>query len=129
MKYYYSINAINNSDVAVIINCTIVLPAIKQRIINRTFHALIHRRSGNGRMYGIRLPENNRIRLEANKKEYTAYMYENANHGFHNDTTPRYDKAAAELEQKVIKLQEVGHVSGEFKTEMVKLIDQMRMTA
>ena len=35
--------------------------------------------------------------LKANKKEYTAYIYENANHGFHNDTTPRYDKAAAEL--------------------------------
>jgi carboxymethylenebutenolidase len=27
-------------------------------------------------------------------------MYENANHGFHNDTTPRYDKAAAELAWK-----------------------------
>lgn len=35
--------------------------------------------------------------LKANKKEYTAYMYNNVNHGFHNDTTPRYDKAAAEL--------------------------------
>jgi carboxymethylenebutenolidase len=31
--------------------------------------------------------------LKANNKEYTAWMYENANHGFHNDTTPRYDKA------------------------------------
>jgi carboxymethylenebutenolidase len=38
--------------------------------------------------------------LKANGKEYTAYMYENANHGFHNDTTPRYDKAAAELAWK-----------------------------
>lgn len=38
--------------------------------------------------------------LKANKKEYTAYMYANANHGFHNDTTPRYDKAAAELAWK-----------------------------
>ncbi len=38
--------------------------------------------------------------LKANKKVYTAYMYENANHGFHNDTTPRYDKAAAELAWK-----------------------------
>jgi carboxymethylenebutenolidase len=28
---------------------------------------------------------------------YTAHMYPAANHGFHNDTTPRYDKAAAEL--------------------------------
>ena len=35
--------------------------------------------------------------LKANNKEYTAFMYENANHGFHNDSTPRYDKAAAEL--------------------------------
>lgn len=38
--------------------------------------------------------------LKANNKEYTAYMYEGANHGFHNDTTPRYDKAAAELAWK-----------------------------
>ena len=35
--------------------------------------------------------------LKENKKEYTAYIYPNANHGFHNDTTPRYDKTAAEL--------------------------------
>jgi carboxymethylenebutenolidase len=35
--------------------------------------------------------------LKENKKEYTVYIYANTNHGFHNDTTPRYDKAAAEL--------------------------------
>jgi carboxymethylenebutenolidase len=35
--------------------------------------------------------------LKANGKEYKEYMYPNVNHGFHNDTTPRYDKAAAEL--------------------------------
>ena len=28
---------------------------------------------------------------------YTAHIYENVNHGFHNDTTPRYDEAAAKL--------------------------------
>src|SRR5439155_25326569 len=28
---------------------------------------------------------------------YTAFIYKNANHGFHNDTTPRYDEAAAKL--------------------------------
>ena len=28
---------------------------------------------------------------------HTAHMYANANHGFHNDTTPRYDEAAARL--------------------------------
>ena len=35
--------------------------------------------------------------LKANGKEYTAYIYPDVNHGFHNDTTPRYDQAAAEL--------------------------------
>ncbi len=35
--------------------------------------------------------------LKENKKEYTVYIYPNVNHGFHNNTTPRYDKAAAEL--------------------------------
>lgn len=35
--------------------------------------------------------------LKANGKAYTAYIYPGVNHGFHNDTTPRYDKAAAEL--------------------------------
>ncbi|NHF59592.1 dienelactone hydrolase family protein [Flavobacteriaceae bacterium TP-CH-4] len=33
-------------------------------------------------------------------KEYKAYMYEGANHGFHNDTTPRYDREDAELAWK-----------------------------
>ncbi|HRP56041.1 dienelactone hydrolase family protein [Agriterribacter sp.] len=35
--------------------------------------------------------------LKANNKTYTVYIYPNANHGFNNDTTPRYDKAAADL--------------------------------
>jgi carboxymethylenebutenolidase len=35
--------------------------------------------------------------LKENKKEYKAYIYPDVNHGFHNDTTPRFDKAAAEL--------------------------------
>lgn len=35
--------------------------------------------------------------LKQHGKKYTAYMYPNVNHGFHNDTTPRYDQAAAEL--------------------------------
>lgn len=38
--------------------------------------------------------------LKENKKEYTAYVYPGTNHGFHNDTTPRYDKPAAELAWK-----------------------------
>jgi carboxymethylenebutenolidase len=35
--------------------------------------------------------------LKANNKTYTAYIYENTQHGFHNDTTVRYDEAAAKL--------------------------------
>jgi carboxymethylenebutenolidase len=38
--------------------------------------------------------------LKANNKEYKAYIYEGVNHGFNNDTTPRYDKVAAELAWK-----------------------------
>ncbi len=35
--------------------------------------------------------------LKDNKKEYVAYIYPDVNHGFHNDTTPRFDEAAARL--------------------------------
>jgi carboxymethylenebutenolidase len=35
--------------------------------------------------------------LKANNKVYEAYIYKGANHGFHNDSTPRYDEAAATL--------------------------------
>ena len=35
--------------------------------------------------------------LEEAGADYVQYMYEDANHGFHNDTTPRFDKAAAAL--------------------------------
>ena len=35
--------------------------------------------------------------LKANGKKYQLFVYEGANHGFHNDTTPRYDEAAAKL--------------------------------
>jgi len=35
--------------------------------------------------------------LKANNVTYTGYVYEGAQHGFHNDTTPRYDEANAKL--------------------------------
>ena len=38
--------------------------------------------------------------LKAHKKEYKVYFYPDVNHGFHNNTTPRYDKAAADLAWK-----------------------------
>ena len=38
--------------------------------------------------------------LKENNIEYTAHFYPNVNHGFHNNTTPRFDKAAADLSWK-----------------------------
>ncbi|SIN68180.1 dienelactone hydrolase family protein [Algoriphagus halophilus] len=35
--------------------------------------------------------------LKANNIEYQAFVYPDVNHGFHNNTTPRYDEAAATL--------------------------------
>jgi len=35
--------------------------------------------------------------LRANNKVYEAHFYPGTSHGFHNDTTPRYDEAAAKL--------------------------------
>jgi carboxymethylenebutenolidase len=35
--------------------------------------------------------------LKANNVRYTMYMYPGTQHGFNNDTTPRYDEAAAKL--------------------------------
>jgi carboxymethylenebutenolidase len=35
--------------------------------------------------------------LKANGVKYQTYIYPGVNHGFHNDTTPRYDEAAAKL--------------------------------
>jgi carboxymethylenebutenolidase len=35
--------------------------------------------------------------LKEHGKTYEAYIYEGANHGFHNDSTPRYDEAMAKL--------------------------------
>ncbi len=38
--------------------------------------------------------------LKDQGKTFEAFVYDDVNHGFHNDTTPRYDKAAAELAWK-----------------------------
>ena len=35
--------------------------------------------------------------LKANNKTYQLFIYEGAQHGFHNDTTPHYDEQAAKL--------------------------------
>ena len=38
--------------------------------------------------------------LDQNGVDYEAFVYPGVNHGFHNDSTPRYDRAAAELAEK-----------------------------
>lgn len=38
--------------------------------------------------------------MEAAGKAFTMHVYEGVNHGFHNDTTPRYDEEAAMLAQE-----------------------------
>jgi carboxymethylenebutenolidase len=35
--------------------------------------------------------------LKANHKKYEIFVYPGVNHGFNNDTSSRYDKAAADL--------------------------------
>lgn len=35
--------------------------------------------------------------LKKNNKEYKVFIYADTNHGFHNDTTPRFDEKAAKL--------------------------------
>jgi carboxymethylenebutenolidase len=40
---------------------------------------------------------NYKAALDANKVKYEVYTYAGAQHGFHNDSTARYDKAAADL--------------------------------
>ena len=35
--------------------------------------------------------------LKEHNIKHTAYVYPNVNHGFHNNTTPRFDKEAADL--------------------------------
>lgn len=37
------------------------------------------------------------VALKANEIDYEMYMYPGVNHGFHNNTTPRYDAEAADL--------------------------------
>lgn len=39
--------------------------------------------------------------LKSQGKDFSAHIYDGVNHGFHNDTTPRYDKPAAELAWKL----------------------------
>ena len=38
--------------------------------------------------------------LDQHGKTYTMHMYDDVNHGFHNDTTPRFDPAAAKLAEE-----------------------------
>jgi carboxymethylenebutenolidase len=56
---------------------------------------LIHHAELDTRLVGL-WPDFDKA-LTANKVTHEGYIYPKANHGFHNDTTPRYDEAAAKL--------------------------------
>lgn len=56
---------------------------------------MIHNASLDGRIMEGAAPFE--AALKANNKPFEAFVYEGANHGFHNDTTPRYDEQAAQL--------------------------------
>ena len=51
--------------------------------------------------------------LVANGVTYEAFMYAGANHGFHNDTTPRFDEEAAALAWQ----RTIGHFDANLKTD------------
>lgn len=55
--------------------------------------------------------------LKANHVKYEAFIYEGANHGFHNDTTPRYDEKNARLAWKRTLDFFAKHLKDEVKTE------------
>jgi carboxymethylenebutenolidase len=64
------------------------VPAIKAAV-------LVHQAELDTRLAST-WPEYN-AELTAAKVRHDGYIYAKANHGFHNDTTPRYDEAAAKL--------------------------------
>lgn len=45
-------------------------------------------------------------------RDYVNYWYEDVNHGFHNDTTPRYDQAAAKLAWQRTEAHFTKHLAG-----------------
>ena len=62
--------------------------------IKAPLHAAL-RRQRSGRQRRHRRPTRRRSRPTTRRTQ--VYMYEGTQHGFHNDTTPRYDEAAAKL--------------------------------
>ncbi len=65
------------------------------RVFDQYVHGQIDRR---GFFNGVaKYAVGDREALKAAGVKYEAYTYPNTQHGFNNDTTPRYDKAAADL--------------------------------
>ena len=77
------------------LNAGVLWPPGRRRRCPPKFSPLLLRpRATTRRQRGI---ANYEAALKANNKVYTLYMYEGTEHGFHNDTTPRYDETAAKL--------------------------------
>lgn len=68
----------------------------KPDIVNNVKGPLLLQLAGLDKRINATWPDYEQV-LKANSANYTMHMYEGVNHGFHNDSTSRFDQAAAEL--------------------------------
>jgi small conductance mechanosensitive channel len=85
------------ADSAVILKARVKTVPVKQWYVGREFNRRIKLRFDEE---GIEMPYPHTTLYFGEDKEYAVHIYPNVNHGFHNDTTPRYDEAAAKIAWK-----------------------------
>ena len=68
----------------------------KQEFVNQVKAPLLLHFAENDKRVNTSWPEYEAL-LKENEVDYTAHIYPETNHGFHNDSTSRYDEEAAEL--------------------------------
>ena len=64
--------------------------------VQKIFAPLLFNYAGNDERINAGIA-NYEAALKANNKVFESHMYDGKQHGFHNDTTPRYDEASAKL--------------------------------
>ncbi|MEP4890813.1 MAG: dienelactone hydrolase family protein [Aliiglaciecola sp.] len=68
----------------------------KDDVVNKVKGPLLIHFAGLDKRVNATWPDYKKV-LEANNADYVAHTYKDVNHGFHNDSTSRYDQQAAEL--------------------------------
>ncbi|MDO6694360.1 dienelactone hydrolase family protein [Aliiglaciecola sp. 3_MG-2023] len=68
----------------------------KEDVVNNVKGPLLLHFAGLDKRVNATWPEYKKV-LESNNANYVAHTYQDVNHGFHNDSTSRYDQSAAEL--------------------------------